>query len=658
MTKRIVQIVLVGLVFQVSATVYLNQMGFQPEGFKTCYSDVQATNFALVNTTTGDTVHTGSLIAQGSDTEITGLSLYRGDFTSFKESGEYKIVINEESSYPFSISNTLYSELKKTMIRSFYLNRCGSELKSAHAGEYARPSCHTHGAKYHWSTGEDTTTILPISGGWHDAGDYGRYVVPASHTLYHMLNSYAWFPEFFPEDDLNIPESNNGTPDLLDEIRYELNWMITMQRLDGAVHHKVTTDPYIWAMPEDDPHQMYIHNISTNATANFAAVMALASRIYSEFDADFAAEILDASIKAWSFLETNPSTIPSGGFSNPSTTKSGQYPDATDSDERLWAAIELFSTTKDSTYLTYIEGNKPTSQYWASNGWGSIQMLAVLAFVMNENNATETPSLYSELETYMRTYATYLQNTSFAHPFGNSLLEWQYTWGSNGSMMNNGLILGAMGRRDDNNDYLAAAQYHLDYMVGGNATSYSFVTGVGTKSPLNVHHAVTEFDGVDAPFPGLVANGPNKKLNDNALKEAFDPDGDGVANVPPALCYVDHINSYAANEPTIYASSPLVFLAGILSEVDDSTIVAINESQSLDTEASIVSSISNRKITLRTGVGKVNIKLHSPNGRQLLAQTIHDNVGTFHIPSNISTGVYFLSVTTSTEAVKLNIMVR
>ena len=150
--------------------------------------------------------------------------------------------------------------------------------------------CHTAEAKIY--NGEGT---VDVTGGWHDAGDYGRYITAGACACAQLLYAYKLFPKAFDGLDLNIPESGSGVPDILSECRYELEWMLKMQREDGAVYHKVTTmrhAPFI--MPEDDKEQLFVFPISSMATADLCAVCALAAGIFRPFDKAFSGRLAKA----------------------------------------------------------------------------------------------------------------------------------------------------------------------------------------------------------------------------------------------------------------------------------------------------------------------------------------------------------------------------
>ena len=219
------------------------------------------------------------------------------------------------------------------LIKGLYYQRCGCALEEAHAGIYAHPACHTAIAA-DW---QDRTVCRKVIGGWHDAGDYGKYTGPGAVTAAHLLYAWKLFPKGCP-DMLNLPETGNGAPDILNEARYELEWLLQMQRTDGAFHHKLTKANFApFIMPQEDREKEYLMPVSHCATGAACACLALGSRLYRAFDAAFANRMLLSALRAWDWLEAHPDFIP---FQNPEGVRTGQYGDRNDRDERFWAACE------------------------------------------------------------------------------------------------------------------------------------------------------------------------------------------------------------------------------------------------------------------------------------------------------------------------------
>ncbi|MBR5116643.1 MAG: glycoside hydrolase family 9 protein, partial [Lachnospiraceae bacterium] len=266
------------------------------------------------------------------------------DFSDVTEPGIYYFEDAQgERSCSFSISATPYAQALRDAARMFYFQRCGMELTEEYAGVYAHKACHQGEAVYL----DDRTRKRELSGGWHDAGDYGRYVTAASVTLAHLLYSWRLDPRVHAQE-LHIPETGNGVPDLLNECRYELEWILKMQDADGGVHHKATSLSFVdFIMPEEDAEQVFITPVSSLATADLAAVTALAAGIYRPYDKDFADRLAQAAVLSAQWLKAHRDFL----FHNPEECKTGTYEDLCDADERLWAAAELYLLTGEEEYL-------------------------------------------------------------------------------------------------------------------------------------------------------------------------------------------------------------------------------------------------------------------------------------------------------------------
>ena len=357
-------------VVDLSVDCNVNQVGFLPEAKKTVTisSANPGSEFDIVDEN-GKVVYTGTLSEAYDDTLISGEVLYYGEFTDFTKPGTYKVVSRDGAkSYPFTIGDDVYDDLLKDTFRMLYLQRCGMELTDALAGDFAHPVCHTQEAVV-YETGE----VKEISGGWHDAGDYGRYVVPGAQTIQDLFMAYEDYPEIWngPDaDNMDIPESGNGIPDILDEARYELDWMLQMQdEKSGGVYHKVTCLDFPgFVMPQEETDTLYLAPVSTAATADFAAVMAKSSDMYKEIDPEFATACLEAAVKAWEYLEVTNNV---SGFRNPDDILTGEYPDGQDKDERFWAAAELYKVTQEEKYKVHLE---ETMEKYILQGYGWAEM--------------------------------------------------------------------------------------------------------------------------------------------------------------------------------------------------------------------------------------------------------------------------------------------
>ncbi len=526
-------------------SIILNQVGYHPDMQKIAvFRDVTGeTTFSVIDAATGETVYTGELYGQTEDAAAEETHWY-GDFSEVTAPDTYYLTCGElDDSYPFTIVENVYSELLDSAVRMLYLQRCGCEVVDE---VYGHSACHTEKA-----TILGTEETIDVSGGWHDAGDYGRYVVPAAKAVADLLLAYDVNPSVHT-DAIGIPESGNGVPDILDEARYEIEWMLKMQAPSGGVYHKVNCPSNTGSvMPDKETSMQYVTPVSTTATADFCAVTAMAAEYYAQVDPVFASTCLDASQAAWAFLEENPDLI----LVDPSDLgdDNGGYQDSTDGDERYWAACQLYRATGDTAYLDAID--QITSTYykdgleWHMVGhYGNIALLTMdNADTSNEHYAKAKEMLYNWVNEYMTTSSETGYQTGVD----------RFTWGSNMTIANAGIVIGMADRLEASQDYCNTAQYQLDYLLGRNPNGVCYVTGYGTASPQNPHHRPSIVQG--QAMPGMLVGGVNSDLADPAAQEY-------LSDAPPAKCYIDHNGSYSTNEITIYWNSPLIYLLSLTME--------------------------------------------------------------------------------------------
>ena len=536
--------------------IFVNQVGYLSNLPKYFYTDENVDSFYVVESTTGTVYFRDALILSVTDDQATGLTLYKGDFTTFERTGSYLIRLsNGDSSFVFNISSNVFENAYYKSLKGFYFQRCGVELTTEFAGVYHHPACHLNDGMLHSTTGD--SGYVENKGGWHDAGDYGKYVVNAGVTVGTMLMAYEYFPDKFNQDDLDIPESGNSVPDILDEARFELEWLLKMQREDGGVYFKLTRENFSgFVMPQTDNATRYIYQVSSTATGDFAALMARASRLFKNYDADFSNQCLDAAELAWSFLSDNSSIVPAGGFKNPPGTATGEYGDGDDRDERLWASAELFETTSDSVYNQYFTSHYNYSGTISSTmWWGNVKDLAHLTYLLSTQSAA-SQTIKNNINSGLINYCNSFVNSSQQIGFGVTLSQYQYTWGCNSDVLNNAILLLFGYEQTKNEDYYNLALKQLNYILGINANNKSYVTGLGSNPVMHPHHRPSGADGITDPVPGLMAGGPDRYLDDAVLQSHYNN------TTPPALCYIDDEGSYASNEIAINWNAPLVFVLG------------------------------------------------------------------------------------------------
>lgn len=533
--------------------VVVNQVGYKPGQEKKVLCNFSCDSFTVLQNETNEIVFSGDMNKRIEKDPATGMIVFEGNFTGFTKEGEYYVSIGEQKSYPFVISNNVFNVAYKTSLKGFYFLRCGTELPEEFAGEFIHEACHLDDGYYHQSTyleGKKETT-----GGWHDAGDYGKYIVNAAISVGELMMAYEHFPEYFNQDDLIIPESGNDIPDILDEIRYELEWMLKMQHSDGGVFHKITSENFSgFIMPENHTDKRYLMEISSTATADFAAVMAMASRIYKEFDNQFSEKCLKAALFSWEYLVNNPEIMPEKGFHNAETVNTGQYGDSDDRDERLWAASELYVTTNEETFLFYYKEHFEEKPLFESEmAWPNVDALAHLSMLKHEATDKENQE---KLKDALLSFCDEVVEKYEISGFFAAMNPIEYVWGSNSVILNKTILLINAYELTGEEKYLQATFHQLDHILGMNGLQICFIPGVGINYPRNLHYRPGAADNIDEPVPGLIAGGPNLHRQDEDMKKMLDN------SVPPALCYLDVTGSYASNEICINWNAPLVYVLG------------------------------------------------------------------------------------------------
>ncbi|MDT7543108.1 MAG: endoglucanase [Acidobacteriota bacterium] len=544
-----------------STQIKVDQVGYLMRARKVALvvSTHHADAFNVRRTRDDSVAFSGKLAAPVDDAD-SGDRVQAADFTKLEEAGSYYLdVPGVGRSWDFSVGANVYAHAFYIAMRAFYGQRCGTAVDlGAEFPGYTHAACHLRGA-YHVSSGK--TGPRESARGWHDAGDYGRYIVNSGISTATLLWTWELFGARLRNINLNIPESNDRTPDLLDEVRWNLDWMLTMQDADGGVWHKQTSEQFAaFVMPERDDSVSYVVGTgavpykSSCATADFAAVTAMAARDYEPFDHAYAKKSLSAAERAWKWLDKHPDVL----FRNPARIVTGEYGDRRCGDERLWASAELWRTTKKDQYqryfLSHFREYAKGPDAFAPPSWANVAPLAMWTYVLGggEDQAAvkliRKGSLKAADETVERTGR---------NGYRNSLLTRDYVWGSNGVAANYGVQLLMANAMRPRPRYVAAALEDLHYILGRNTFSLSFVTRLGENPFRHPHHRPSAADDNAEPWPGLMSGGPNRSRQDPAMRK--------LSDLPPARMYLDEQESYATNEVAINWNAPLVFLlAGAL----------------------------------------------------------------------------------------------
>ena len=549
--------------------IRLNQIGFYPDAPKIAViTDYNNSEFLIKSATSGEIVFKSKLSAPHKS-EFSPKVTRIADFSVVTKSGIYKLNLpGQGDSYTFEIKPKIFCNLTKALIKGFYFQRMSTPLLPEYAGKWSRAAGHPdnkviiHPAAA--SPNRPAGTIISCPRGWYDAGDYNKYIVNSGITMGTLLSLYEDFPGCFDTLKINIPESGNGAPDLLNEIVWNLRWMLTMQDpSDGGVYNKVTNAGFDgFVMPSVATTPRYVVPKGTAATLDFAAVMAQAGRIFSNFKIVFPGlsdSCMKSADKAWAWAVKNPKMAYDQNLMNKEfkpVINTGGYGDSDFSDEFIWAAAELYISTGKESYYTAYPMFPDTLMPLPS--WNNVRLLGYYTLARFEKKLTNSAKkdFYALKERILRTADKMTEGVTdraYMTIIGKSARD--FIWGSNSVATNEGILLIQAYKLSKDRKYLDYALTNLDYILGRNATGYSFVTGYGHKTPMFPHHRLSEADGIADPVPGLIVGGPNPGQQDGCKTYP--------SNIPDES-YTDSVCSYASNEIAINWNAPAAYLAGAL----------------------------------------------------------------------------------------------
>ena len=515
------------------------------------------TDFKITNADTGATVFTGKLSAAKFD-EMSQENIRTADFTSFNTPGTYRLWVGGIGSYKFKIGDNVYSVATVQNLRSFTLSRCNNPLEDS-----------VTGLKIEKSHPQDKNAILyfsdelnkkgekfDMSGGWYDAGDYGKYTTTAAIASAELMMAYEAHPDHFTSGQLMFPKgvaTNKKMPDLLTEVKYELDWVQKMQRKDGSTFHKVagTQWPSHAISPDADTQDRYIYNTCSAATAMYGAALAMGARVYKSFDAKYSDQLLTNAKRAWEYLEKTPKSVyrtdegHDGG--------SGPYDDTNDIQERVWLAAELFKTTGDKKFENYLKSQSVMTEKPSFFWWQDTLALAQYTYAMTQGADS---AFQNQVKNAFLSYADDIVNKIQSDGYNCALLKDEYTWASTKNTLTMGDILLMANQISPKAEYVEGALDQIHYMFGRNSLDKSFMTGLGANPPAHPHNRIHESTG--AYVPGLLVGGPNFVSGGDPDQTKYLESG----KVAPAKAYLDVLASWSTNEYAIdYTSAASYALA-------------------------------------------------------------------------------------------------
>ena len=403
-------------------------------------------------------------------------------------------------------------------MRGFYLWRCGTAVESVHNGfRYAHGPCHLDDG---W---QDHTGVPDTkrdgTQGWHDAGDYGKYTVNAGVTVGTLFLAWDHFQQNLKTRSFDLPETAQGWPDFLKELKWEIDWLLKMPYPDdsGRVSHKLTRHEFSgFVMPEADKAKRYFTEWGSAATADFVAMTAMAARYFRPYDADYADKCLEAARKSYAFLLAHPEDKRPDlqGFST------GGY-GTSDADDRLWAAAELWQTTGEEACLTDFENRaRSASRLIDANwDWSNVGNLGMLTYLFSARPGRD-PELVDRISKALIETADAIVKEArkdvYARPLGG-----RYYWGSNGTVARQAVLLQSANRITPKPDYIQTSLDAVGHLFGRNYYNRSFVTGLGNRPPMHPHDRRSAADGIEAPWPGYLVGGGQSAVNWQDMQDDY-----------------------------------------------------------------------------------------------------------------------------------------
>ncbi len=562
------------------------------QGFNAPENYTPATTLQVIDAATKDTVlqlnpqpwNNGAVHAQSGD------KVWWLDFSALQAPGFYYIL--DEPNGKFSpiirVGDDVYNEVLKQAVRMFYYQRCGVAKEATYAGEaWQDEACHIHSGQdlacRAVNNKSSAATEMDLSGGWHDAGDFNKYVTFTYSTLHNLLFAYENNPGAF-FDNYNIPESGNGIPDIVDEIKYELDWLLKMQLENGSVLSKVSVTQHQGNSPASkDLANRYYAPATLSATRTFASVMAHAYRIFSQFSsmAEYANTLLTSAENAWQYIQSNPgySTYDNSGFSsaNPERTEYDQKA------QELTAAYFLYEATGNNTYLTCFEENITHFHPLEWTYWYSFEYEYGRVLIDYVQNPDADPDL---IQAITNSFNTSMQGSEFMGAINSEtdayrafMKDQDYVWGSNKAKSSIGGLFHDFAQISADQSAkslaLAASEDYLHFFHGVNAHGLVMLSNMdefGAENYCREMYHIWFSDGTEYDNADTSPKGPPPAFMMGGINQAFKPDAaysgpvlEPPLNQPVQKAYKDWNTSWPENsweltEPAIYYQAAYIHL--------------------------------------------------------------------------------------------------
>ena len=456
----------------VTTAIKLDNFGYRPEDAKVAIFTADPGVTVAVRSPGGAVVFSvpsdgGSISSKGRDPS-SGDQVWWVDVSALRTPGRYHLFSASMNvrSYEFVIAPDVYDEVLRAALKTFYLQRCGTPRPEAHAGVWADGSaCHRTDAKAGPAAGQVDRGLRDLSAGWHDAGDYNKYLsYAASNAILFMLRAWEDDPRVFPDGDLGIPESGNGVSDLLDEVKWELDFFLKMQLPDGSVLSEVHAEGEGngASPPSADATRRHYKDPTLESGAVFAGSCALASRVFTAAgQAAYAATLKQAALSTWAWLD-------------------GQGT----SDEKVWAAAEIFRMAPATVSArSYVDGYRPAS--WSGASFDlNVTRYDTHAAITYVQAAGATPAVVSAMRASIARQVDEIFSADDL--YRNGMPAASYHWGSNAMRAGRGVFLLQAARLGATGSHTAAecrghALDILHFFHGQNPLSMVYLTNMASR---------------------------------------------------------------------------------------------------------------------------------------------------------------------------------
>lgn len=517
--------------------IHLNSLGFLPKQKKEATVTTKSATFVVKDALTNKNVFSGKTTGPYYQKDV-NQQVWMADFSKLKTKGNYYLELpSGERSATFPINNEVYSDPFRVSMLGFYLWRCGTSVHAEYNDNvFSHAACHLEDGyeDYIGNKGHQRNGV----GGWHDAGDYGKYIVNTGITLGILFMTWEHFQSQIQPISF-IPDSENDISDFLKELKWEMDWVLKMQYPDGSgrVSHKLTRthfSPFI--MPEFDKEKRYFTEWSSAATASFAAMTAKASQIFALYDPAFSKKCLDAARLSYGYLKQHPEEKPfvQGDF------QTGGY-QTKDADDKLWAAAEMWNATGEKEFLIDFEQQASDMNFVVEENWdwGNVSNLGIFSYLLSKRKGKDKIIEQKLRQNTLKVADEVVSRSAkdvYRRPFE------RYYWGCNGTVARLTVNLFVADKLNPNKKYKNAAYDTIGHLFGRNYYNRSYVTGLGLNPPMNPHDRRCGADNLVHPWPGYLVGGGHS-----------------------AIDWVDKEESYSHNEIAINWQAPLVFaLAWVL----------------------------------------------------------------------------------------------